>query len=61
MESVESVEGHYAVYKPALFENISVHPVPTTSLVLYYRVVAVYMGSKKTAPPTHLLIVPVSI
>ena len=53
--------GHHAVYKPALFENISVHPVPTTSLVLYYRVVAVYMGSKKTAPPTHLLIVPVSI
>ena len=51
--------GHHAVYKPALFENISVHPVPTTSLVLYYRVVAA-VGSEKTAPPTHLLIVPVS-
>ena len=43
MESVE-MGGHHAVYKPALFENISVHPVPTTALVIYYRVVADYMG-----------------
>ena len=47
--------GHHAVYKPALFENISVHPVPTTSLVLYYRVVAVYIGIKENCTSNTLV------